>query len=248
MTPPDPAFGGQADPSLGAFAAKSDDFPESQWSLSVQRVMTLPRPKWRGISHRVAFPISVIATIYFVATRPTVGSAVVAFIFGFGSSFMLGVSALVHLKRWKPRQYQWLFKLDHTGIFMTISCTTTPIAVYALDPRQRNIMLGIMWTGVFLGIVAEWLPGNPPKGMVNAVFICLGWIPILMGAWLWDGLGPSGMAWLLGGGAFYTLGAFVVGSMWPNPNPDVFGYHEIWHLFVVFGITLHWVLAFKLVP
>ena len=41
------------------------------------------------------------------------------------------------------------------------------------------------------------------------------------------------MAWGLGGGLVYSLGAIVYGLRRPNLVPGVFGFHELWYLFVV---------------
>ena len=47
------------------------------------------------------------------------------------------------------------------------------------------------------------------------------------------------MIWLGVGGLFYTVGAAIYGFKWPNPLPDRFGFHEIWHLFVMAGSGAH---------
>jgi len=51
---------------------------------------------------------------------------------------------------------------------------------------------------------------------------------------------------LMGGGGAYTLGAIVVGARWPDPWSDTFGYHEIWHVFVVIAVVFHVALAISL--
>ena len=51
------------------------------------------------------------------------------------------------------------------------------------------------------------------------------------------------------GGGFYTIGAFIVGARWPDPDPKTFGYHEIWHTMVLIAASLHYcVVAFGLLP
>ena len=74
-------------------------------------------------------------------------------------------------------------------------------------------------------------------------FLVVSWWPILFIGAIADGLGSTGLTLLLASAAIYTLGAFVVGSQWPNPNPLVFGYHEIWHIFVIVANALHTVLV-----
>ena len=40
----------------------------------------------------------------------------------------------------------------------------------------------------------------------------------------------------------YTIGALVYARRWPDPNPRVFGYHEVFHVFVVAGSAFHFSL------
>jgi hemolysin III len=47
---------------------------------------------------------------------------------------------------------------------------------------------------------------------------------------------------LIAGGALYTLGAIVFAKRQPDPNPAVFGYHEVWHAFIVAAAACHWAM------
>jgi hemolysin III len=42
-------------------------------------------------------------------------------------------------------------------------------------------------------------------------------------------------AMLLLGGVLYTIGAVIYARKKPDPFPRIWGYHEIFHLFVIFG-------------
>ena len=39
----------------------------------------------------------------------------------------------------------------------------------------------------------------------------------------------------------YTVGALVYAFRRPNPSPRVFGYHEIFHAFVIAAVACHYV-------
>ena len=82
---------------------------------------------------------------------------------------------------------------------------------------------------------------------MNTLFFSIGWWPILFSLPLARGLGVGGMLLLLGGGALYTGGAIIVGARKPDPNPNVFGYHEIWHIFVMLANIVHYVLVWVIV-
>jgi hemolysin III len=48
---------------------------------------------------------------------------------------------------------------------------------------------------------------------------------------------------LAAGGLAYTVGALVYARRWPDPSPRIFGYHELFHVFVVVGTALHFSLV-----
>jgi len=50
---------------------------------------------------------------------------------------------------------------------------------------------------------------------------------------------PGGTAWILGGGLVYSAGALIYGLKRPNLVPGIFGFHELWHLFVMAGSACH---------
>jgi len=54
------------------------------------------------------------------------------------------------------------------------------------------------------------------------------------------------LIWLMTGGAFYTVGALIYALKRPDPWPNVFGYPEIWHLFVLAGAGSHFGLTHSL--
>ena len=115
-----------------------------------------------------------------------------------------------------------------------------------MDAPISGWMLGVAWVGASLGIIAEWTPIHPPAGLVNAVYLILGWSMLAFTPWMISALTTSQAVLLLTGGAAYTVGAIVVGSRWPDPWTDSFGYHEIWHVFVVVAVVLHMAMAISL--
>ena len=82
--------------------------------------------------------------------------------------------------------------------------------------------------------------------MMNTIFLVQGWWPIFFVGRIADSIGGAGLAVLLAGGAVFTVGALIVGFQRPDPNPLVFGYHEIWHVFVILGTSVHFWLFTQL--
>ncbi|MCZ7525502.1 MAG: hemolysin III family protein [Acidimicrobiia bacterium] len=208
-----------------------------------------PKPRLRGVSHHVAFYVSLAAGSGLVVGAPTGRASLVALVYAVTVSGMLGASALLHRGDWSPRTSARLTRLDHTAIFLVIAGTYTPIGLYAIHGALRPLVLGLVWGGAMVGIAFEWSPVRPPRGWVTAVYLTVGWVAVLALPQLWDSLGAVGFALVAGGGVLYTVGAVVHAARRPDPLPDVFGYHEIFHAFVVAAAAAHFcAIAFVVLP
>ena len=53
-------------------------------------------------------------------------------------------------------------------------------------------------------------------------------------------IAPAGLVLIGAGGVLYTLGAFGYHRRWPNPAPNVFGFHEVFHTFVSAAVACHY--------
>jgi hemolysin III len=72
------------------------------------------------------------------------------------------------------------------------------------------------------------------------VFVVLGWVGVVAVPELFSvGVAPAVL--VIVGGALYTLGALAYALKRPDPVPAVFGYHEIFHLFVIGAAVVHFV-------
>jgi len=216
-------------------------------SHHAERALSLPRPTWRGRTHRIAAVLSLPLGIWLIVSARPGAPRVVCAVFAAGVLAMFAASGLTHLKRWSRHTTEVMVRVDHTGIYLAIAGTATAVSVLGLTSHSAMIALWVVWAATVIGIVVEWLPFPSPRGLNNAIYLTLGWGSVLTMPLLWTHAGVAAVAWLLLGGVMYTVGVVVVGRQRPNPNPDVFGYHEIWHLFVIAGVAAHWVdVAFVL--
>ena len=162
---------------------------------------------------------------------------------------MLGASALLHRGTWSPEQARVLTKLDHTGIYLLIAGSYTPISLLALSGVVRAVVFSAVWLGALTGIALEWIWYRPPKGWVTAVYITLGWVAVIGVPQLWTSLGVVGFLLIFFGGVSYTVGAVIHAARRPDPWPAVFGYHELFHVFVLVALVLHFAaIAFVVLP
>jgi hemolysin III len=142
-----------------------------------------------------------------------------------------------------------LTKVDHTGIYLLIAGSYTPISLLAMSGVLRAVVFSAVWLGALVGIALEWIWSRPPKGWVTAVYITLGWVAVIGVPQLWTSLGVAGFLLIVLGGVSYTVGAVIHAARRPDPWPEVFGYHELFHVFVLVALVLHFAaIAFVVLP
>jgi hemolysin III len=207
------------------------------------------KPKLRGLTHLYAFGVAVVAAVALVATAPEGDATVAAAIYGVTLVGMFGASALYHRGNWTPPVARRLLQLDHTAIFLVIAGTYTPVAMLATSGAAADVLLALVWLIAAGGIVFEWLPVRAPRGYVTAVYLVLGWIGAFAIVSVWENVGAAGALLLAAGGLAYTAGAVVHAARRPDPWPEVFGYHEVFHVLVIVAAALQYTaIAFFVLP
>jgi hemolysin III len=161
-------------------------------------------------------------------------------IYGLTLVLLFAMSATYHRPTWSPRQRDVIGRLDHAAIFLLIAGTYTPFGVM-LGPGDGHTLLTVVWVGALLGLGLSVGWPSAPKWLMAGVFVLLGWsnVPVLPA--MFRGLGAAVMVLVLLGGLIYTVGALVYARKRPDPFPAVFGYHEIFHLFVIAAAVVHFV-------
>ncbi len=193
--------------------------------------------------HRVAVPCALATGLLLVVTAPAGRDRTGAAIFVAGAVLMFSASSLVHLRRWSIPTWEVLFRIDHGAIFVLIAASATPIGVSALEGRSATLLLWAVWIGAAIGVGVRLLPFHPPKGLMNSLFIGLGWVPIVVAPDLFRSLDAVELSLVVVEGLLYSGGALMLGARWPDPSPEVFGYHEVWHTLVTAAVGIHFVLV-----
>ena len=207
----------------------------------------LRKPRLRGRLHQVAFFVSIPAGITLVALAQGAKARVGAAIFAASLTGLYGVSAAYHRGRWSLGAERLMKHLDHSMIFVLIAGSYTPITLLALRPAWGITLLALAWTGASVGVLITVLRLErwPRVGFV--MYLALGWLAVVATPQLLRSLSRVELALLVAGGLLYTVGAVVLARNRPDPHPAVFGYHEVWHTFVLGAGAYHFVLVFLLV-
>ena len=73
------------------------------------------------------------------------------------------------------------------------------------------------------------------------MYLLLGWLVVIGIQEMLLKLPVGALAWLCAGGLLYTLGAVVYAAKIFDFVPGKFGFHEVWHIFVMLGAVAHFV-------
>ena len=163
---------------------------------------------------------------------------------------LFGVSALYHRVNWSSiSARRWMRRLDHSMIFMLIAGTYTPFALLALHGALALAILVVVWAGALTGAIFNLIWSTAPKWLLAVVYIGLGWVAVAAIPQLANAIGIAGLALLALGGLLYTAGAVIYAMKRPDPVPAVFGYHEVFHAFVILAAAIQYaVIAFWVLP
>lgn len=205
-----------------------------------------PKPKLRGVFHFIGFFVALAAGVALVVS-PLTGRAYAGGLVYAGSLvLMLGLSALYHRPMWGHGARRILRRFDHSGIFFLIAGTFTAFWTNAPPDLQVPWQLGLMWGCAALGVPAMVFWTDMPRALRAAIFVGMGLATLPMAVSLPRFVGWDGMAGVLGGGAVYIAGAGVYARRWPNPDPRVFGYHEVFHAMVLLAAAMHFAVVARM--
>lgn len=214
----------------------------------VQAVESLARrPVLRGMSHLVGCVVAIGAGLVMALHASGAIQLVAAIIFTAGLALALGTSALYHRVRWSERRSRLMQKLDHSMIFVLVASTYTPVVLLAMDGGWRTWSLVATWVVASAGVIMRLAVPNVPRAVMVSMYVGFGWVALLLAPRLSGALTLSSFALLVAGGLLYTLGAVIYLLRRPDPLPRIFGYHEVFHAFVVAGAACHFAAVWPLV-
>jgi hemolysin III len=197
------------------------------------------RPRLRGALHLAAAPVALVvgAIVLVVAENWRERTGV-----GVWAATLTGlftVSATYHRGRWRPAVRAWLQRVDHSMIFVLIAGSYTPFCLLLLEGAKSWVILSITWGGALAGVVTRLTWHNAPRWLFVPMYLGLGWVALAVLPDLVRSA-PAAANWLLvAGGVLYSLGALVFATRTPDPVPEVFGFHEVFHALTIAAASCH---------
>ena len=210
------------------------------------RLSRLLREPVNALTHAIGIPLALTGLVLLLVLSGGEPWRTTSFaIYGVSLVTLYTASTLLHALRLGERGERALRIFDHAAIFGLIAGSYTPVALVTLkaqSPAWGWSLFGVVWGLALAGIAFKLFWISAPRWLSTGLYLLLGWLAVTAIVPLVRALPPGGVVWLVLGGLFYSLGAVIYARKRPDPLPGVFGYHELWHLFVLAGSVSHFVM------
>ncbi|WP_088072595.1 PAQR family membrane homeostasis protein TrhA [Gottfriedia luciferensis] len=172
-------------------------------------------------------------------------SAVIAF--GISMILLYSASTTYHMVKASDKIIAFLRRMDHSMIFILIAGTYTPFCLISLNGKIGWIMFSIVTFIAFCGVLFKLVWFNCPRWLSTTLYIALGWVIIIASSPLSDAISTKGMFSLILGGVFYTVGGLIYAVKPKFLSLKNWGFHEIFHIFIMLGTLCHFVCVYYFV-
>ena len=204
-----------------------------------------------ALTHLLGAVLSLIGTLFLLIPRNNIppfspASIISILVFGISLILLYTTSGIYHLVNTTDARLLRLKKLDHSMIFVLIAGSYTPFCLLSLTGAWKWSIISIVWGLALVGIILKMFWINMPRWLSTFFYIGMGWIALFALQPLYKSLSFGGFSFLALGGIMYTVGGIIYGLKKPNISSN-FGFHELFHIFVMLGSACHYWAVFKYV-
>jgi hemolysin III len=221
-------------------------------TIRVQNIglLNILREPINGLTHFIGALLACVglALLIYKASDPVKPWHLTTYtVFGVGMILLYTVSTLYHWLPLGEKGEARMRKLDHIMIFVLIAATYTPFCLIPFRGIFGWSLFACIWSIAVFGTVFKMFWIHAPRWISAAVYVCMGWLAIVGIVPIIKTLQPGAVFWLFTGGLLYSTGALIYALKRPNPWPKCFGFHEIFHIFVILGSSAHFWVLYKYV-
>jgi hemolysin III len=208
-------------------------------------IIRILREPVNSLTHFAGALLSVVGMIVLIwLTRGRPMQMVAVTIYGTSSILLYSASTLHHGIHAEEPLRRWLKLFDHAAIYVLIAGTYTPVTLIALQGEHAPwgwALFGAAWGFALLGLIFKLFWLHAPRFLSTGLYLLMGWLALVAIVPMSQEMSRLGLMWLALGGAFYSIGAVIYALKRPNFFTH-FGYHEVWHLFVLAGSISHFAM------
>jgi hemolysin III len=206
-----------------------------------------PKPVFRGVIHAIILPFAIAAGVVAIVVAKTPDGMErkwASAIFLLSSVLLYSMSAIYHIFNWSNKVKNIFRRIDHANIFILIAGTNTPLVVSLFPMPLRGYYLFFVWSIALLALCIHVVWISAPKILYVLIYILIGLAPIFFISPLYYFGGTGIIVMILVGGLLYIIGSALYALKKPKLSKKWFGFHEIFHTFVVLGYTCHMIAIY----
>ena len=208
----------------------------------MQKLINRLREPVNGLTHFFASIVAAIGTlVLLIVEHGNAAREVSLAVYGLSLTLLFGASAAYHLAPLREKGIAILRRLDHSAIYLLIAGTYTPFCVLAFSGFWKWGLLAIIWSLAIVGIVVKMFMMHAPRWLSAGTYVVMGWLCLAAIGQMLQALPVPVLVWLTAGGVIYTLGAVIYITRIIDFAPGRFGFHEVWHIFVILGALAHFI-------
>ena len=208
----------------------------------------ISKSKVSGIIHIFGAVLAVAALVLlvvFAAIKATVWHVVSFSIFGSTLIILYLMSSLYHMFPEGSRVQKIFRYFDHMAIYLLIAGTYTPICLVSLRGAWGWSIFGVIWGLAILGIIWKAVAFGQSRKISTILYIIMGWVVVIAFYPMVKSMPIGEIFWLVLGGILYSIGGIIYGLKKPEFNIPWFGFHEVFHIFIILGSFAHFWMMFK---
>lgn len=202
------------------------------------------REPFNGLSHLIAAGAGLAGLVYLlVLGRGDWLKELSLAVYGISVVLLFSASGIYHLVKADEATTLRLRKLDHSSIFLLIAGSYTPICLHFFTGFFQWGLPLIVWSIALIGVTIKIFVIKAPRWITAGIYLIMGWLCVMALGQMLSNIPPAGLFWMILGGVAYSVGALIYILKKPDFFPGVFGFHEIWHIFVILGALSHFILV-----
>lgn len=205
------------------------------------------KPKLRGWLHFGAAPLALVLGLGLMVLTPEQDLRAAVAVYVLTTVLLFGVSAAYHLGAGTQPVNAFLRRVDHANIYLFIAGSYTPFAAAMPDRRTGTTILILVWSIALVGLLLPILWLHAPRWLTAGSYIALGWVALFYLPAIYSAFGLTTVVLLGLGGVLYTIGGVIYARKKPNPYPDWFGFHEVFHSLTIAAYLVQFVAVAQVV-
>ena len=195
-------------------------------------------------SHMIGALASLVGTfVLIMIASKSAPLLIVCTIYGLSVVFLFTTSAIYHACKIEENSGSFLRRLDHLAIFFMIAGTYTPVSYCFFSQAWFTGIMIAQWSIVVLGFFIIIFFINAPRLLSTGLYLAMGWMAFFVMYKIINTFPLITLVYLFAGAAAYSIGAIIYYLKKPDPLPGKFGFHEIFHIFILIGGAMHFMMV-----